>query len=71
MPDMTGSGRCGASSGSWGSRRDVKDFVARGQRLVDGPRPTGEEALAWHIQAYFLGDFAATAAAALRERTPR
>jgi len=70
MPEVTGSGRCGASPGSGGSRRDVQEFVARGQRLVDGPRPTGDEALAWHIQAYFLGDFAATAAAVLRERAP-
>jgi hypothetical protein len=71
MSDRTGWTGRGASSASRETRRDVQDLVARGQRLVDGPRPTGEEALAWHIQAYFLGDFSATAAAALRARTPR
>jgi hypothetical protein len=49
----------------------VQELVAQGQRLIKGPRPTGDDALAWHVQAYYLGDFPATAAAALRARTPR
>lgn len=68
MPERTGSGGRGASVGSWEPTRDVQELVARGQRLVAAPRPTGDDALAWHVQAYYLGDFSAIAAAALRAR---
>jgi hypothetical protein len=47
----------------------VQQLVAQGQRLVQAPRPTGDEALAWHVQAFYLGDLPAAAAAALRART--
>lgn len=70
MPEMTGSGGRGASGRSYGVRPDVEPLVAQGQRLVDGPRPTGDEALAWHVQAYLLGDFTAIVAAALRAQPP-
>ena len=69
MPDRTGAGGRAASVGSREPRRDVQELVAQGQRLVQAPRPTGDDALSWHVQAFYLGDFPAAAAAALRART--
>lgn len=45
---------------------NVQDVMARGQRLVDEPRPPGGYPLAWHVEAMYLGDLTATAGAALR-----
>jgi hypothetical protein len=43
--------------------------LARGQALVDTPRPEGGRPLSWHVEAMLVGDLAALAAAAAR--TPR
>lgn len=41
--------------------------MARGQRLVQAPRPAGGRPLAWYVEAYYLGDFAALAAVRARD----
>jgi hypothetical protein len=46
----------------------VQDVVARGQWLVDRPRPVGGRSLRWHVEAFYVGDLAALAVAALREQ---
>lgn len=55
---------------SSGTRRqhsvdDVGTIVARGQHLVDS-RPRGTYPLAWCIEAAYIGDLTALAAAAAR-----
>jgi hypothetical protein len=42
--------------------------MARGQRLVEAPRPPGGRSTAWYVEAFYLGDFAATAASKLRAK---
>jgi hypothetical protein len=44
--------------------------MSRGQRLVDAPRPAGEKSLAWYVEAQFVGDLLALAAAALHAERP-
>jgi hypothetical protein len=44
----------------------VDAMLARGQALVDTPRPEGGRPLAWHVEAMLLGDLAAVAVAAAR-----
>jgi hypothetical protein len=44
----------------------VEDLIARGQRLVDSPRPAGGYPLGWHVEALHVGDLTAIAVAALR-----
>ena len=44
----------------------VRDVMARVQRLSETPRPVGGYPLATHVEAYFLGDMTAIAAAAIR-----
>jgi hypothetical protein len=55
----------GAPSGST-AQRDVRRVAARGQRLVDTPRPVEGRSLAWHVEAQYVGDLTALVAAALR-----
>ncbi len=45
---------------------EVQALVARVQRLADTPRPEAGYPLAWQVEAYYLGDVSALAAAALR-----
>jgi hypothetical protein len=45
----------------------VEALMARGQRLVDAPRPARGESLAWYIEAQLVGDLSALAAAALHK----
>jgi hypothetical protein len=54
------------SSGSRGRARAVNAMAARGQALVDTPRPEGGYPLEWHVQAMFVGDLSALAGAAAR-----
>ena len=44
----------------------VQDVMARVQRLSETPRPDGGYPLSTHVEAYFLGDMTAIAAAAIR-----
>lgn len=44
----------------------VHDVMARVQRLSETPRPDGGYPLATYVEAYFLGDMTAIAAAAIR-----
>jgi hypothetical protein len=48
--------------------RSAQELIARAQRLVDTPRPTGGYPLAWHVEALHVGDLNAIAAVALRAR---
>jgi hypothetical protein len=48
----------------------VQALVSRGQRLVDTPRPASGDSLAWYIEAQFVGDLTAIAAAALHAISP-
>jgi hypothetical protein len=44
--------------------------MSRGQRLVDARRPAGGDSLAWYVEAQFVGDLLALAAAALHAERP-
>ena len=55
---------CGGQS--QGQLPTVRDVMARVQRLSETPRPVGGYSLATHVEAYFLGDITAIAAAAIR-----
>jgi hypothetical protein len=57
----------GGSPGGGSLARGVNAVAARGQALVDTPRPDGGYPLAWHVQAMLLGDLSAFAAAAARK----
>jgi hypothetical protein len=45
--------------------RSIRDAVARVQRLADTPRPPDGYPLAWCVEAFYLGDVPALAAATL------
>ncbi|HXD64798.1 MAG TPA: hypothetical protein VNV17_09285 [Solirubrobacteraceae bacterium] len=49
----------------------VQRVAARGQWLVDTPRPRDGHSLRWHAEALYVGDITALVAAALRERRQR
>ncbi|HEY6526022.1 MAG TPA: hypothetical protein VIY10_19715 [Solirubrobacteraceae bacterium] len=49
----------------------VRRVAARGQWLVDTPRPRDGHSLRWHAEALYVGDITALVAAALRERRQR
>lgn len=66
MADTAGCGGCATPSGSRGSTREVQELIARGQRLVDAGRPPAGESLAWYVEASYVGDFPALAAARAR-----
>jgi hypothetical protein len=51
---------------SQGQLLTVQDVMARVQRLSETPRPDGGYPLATAVEAYFLGDMTAIAAAAIR-----
>lgn len=53
----------GGSPGGRGQARGVNAMAARGQALVDTPRPEGGYPLAWHVEAMLVGDLSALAAA--------
>ena len=57
----------GGSPGGGSPARGVNAVLARGQALVDLPRPEGGYPLAWHVQAMLLGDLSALAAVAARK----
>jgi hypothetical protein len=57
-----------APTGGEGSECDVQELIARGQRLVDSPRPWDGYPLEWHAEAWLVGDLAALAAVALLRR---
>jgi hypothetical protein len=59
----------GTPSGSGGSA-GVQALMSRGQRLVDAPRPAAGDSLAWYVEAQFVGDLVAVAAAALHAERP-
>ncbi len=70
MPDQAPCSSGGDTpSGSVGSAR-VQALVSRGQRLVDTPRPASGDSLAWYIEAQFVGDLTAIAAATLHAISP-
>jgi hypothetical protein len=48
----------------------VRRIAARGQWLVDTPRPSDGHSLRWHAEALYVGELTALVAAALRERRP-
>jgi hypothetical protein len=51
--------------------RHVRRVAARGQWLVDTPRPRDGHSLRWHAEALYVGDITALVAAALSERRQR
>jgi hypothetical protein len=59
----------GTPTRSEGSAR-VQALISSGQRLVDTPRPAVGDSLAWYIEAQFVGDLSAIAAAALHTISP-
>ena len=59
---------CGGQS--QGQLPTVRDVMVRVQRLSETPRPVAGYPLATHVEAYFLGDMTAIAAAAIRSEGP-
>jgi hypothetical protein len=55
-------------SGTLTESASVRRVAARGQWLVDTPRPSDGHSLRWHAEALYVGDITALVAAALRER---
>lgn len=49
-----------------GQRPTVQQVMARVQRLCELPRPDGRYPLPGYVEAYFLGDITAIAAAVIR-----
>jgi hypothetical protein len=70
MPDQASRSSRGGTPSRSGGSADVQALMARGQRLVDTPRPVGGDSLAWYIEAQFVGDLSALAATALHTITP-
>jgi hypothetical protein len=48
-----------------------QQILARVQRLLDTPRPAGGHPLAWSVEAFYIGDLSAIAAATLRAARSR
>jgi hypothetical protein len=66
MSEIEGSSPGGAPPRSGGKSDEVAALMARGQRLAELPRPAAGRPLAWHVEAYYLGDLAALAAVKAR-----
>jgi hypothetical protein len=58
----------GVTVGSRSASRHVRRVAARGQWLVDTPRPADGHDLRWHVEAIYVGDLTALAAAALQKQ---
>jgi hypothetical protein len=68
MSDQASSVTVGHPWGEGTAPPHVRRVAARGQWLVDTPRPVDGQLLRWHVEALYVGDLTAIAAAALRER---
>jgi hypothetical protein len=68
MSDLSSASSAGRPVGSEPARRHVQRIAARGQWLVDTPRPVGGHDPRWHVEAFYVGDITALAAAALQEQ---
>jgi hypothetical protein len=68
MSDLSSASSAGHPAGSGPARRHVQRVAARGQWLVDTPRPADGHDLRWHVEAFYVGDITALAAAALQKR---
>lgn len=69
MSDLSSPSSARHPVGSGPATRHVQRVAARGQRLVDTPRPVDGHDLRWQIEAFYVGDITALAAAALQQRT--
>jgi hypothetical protein len=67
MPDQAPCSNGGGTPLRSSRSQRVQELMAHGQRLVDRPRPAGIDSIRWYVQAQFVGDLAALAAAALHE----
>jgi hypothetical protein len=56
----------GGAHSTSAAARAVRAASWRARSLVDAPRPAGGYPLAWYIEAQYIGDFTAVAAAAVR-----
>jgi hypothetical protein len=59
----------GGVLGGGGAAR-ARAMLARGQELVDTPRPEGGHPLEWHVMAMLVGDLPALAAMRARASRP-
>jgi hypothetical protein len=66
MPDNPLSSGGVTPLGSGDSLRSLQEMLTRAQCLVDAPRPASGQSLAWYVDAFYVGDLTAIAAAALR-----
>jgi hypothetical protein len=71
MPDPASPPSDDRPSGTMRASTAVQRVAARGQWLVDTPRPRDGHSLRWHAEALYVGDITALVAAALRERRQR
>jgi hypothetical protein len=68
MSDLNSASSPAHPAGSGPGERDVRRVAERGQWLVDTPRPGDGHPLRWHVEAFYVGDLTALAAAALRKQ---